>query len=194
MLRMYEQLKKSLDEKVSLTDAEWESFRHSFIPKKMRRRQFLLQEGDVCTRLVFIEKGGLYSYSIDAKGNQRVLQFGFEGFWIADLYSFFTGEASNISIEVLEDCELLMLERSQHDKLLKTIPAYNDYVRILYQNAYVALQLRVENALGLTAEERYSRFLGQYSKLMNRVPLHLIASYLGISAETLSRVRSKMAG
>lgn len=191
---MYEQLKKSVDEKVSFTDAEWEVFRHSFIPKKMRKRQFLHQEGDICSRLVFIEKGGLYSYSIDAKGNQRVLQFGFEGWWIADLYSFFTGEPSKITIEVLEDCELLLLESSQHEMLLKTIPAYNDYVRILYQNAYVALQQRVENALGLSAEERYIRFLGQYAELMNRVPLHLIASYLGISAETLSRVRSKIAG
>ena len=191
---MFEQLYKSIHENVSLSDEEWERCKVSFSPKKMRRRQFLLQEGDVCRRIAFIEKGALYSYSTDKKGNQHVIQFGFEGWWIADLYSYFNNEPSSLNIEVLEDCELLLIDRVQHEKLLQEVPEYGRYTRIIFQNAFVALQRRIENALGLTAEEKYSRLIAQNPEFINRVPLHLIASYLGVSPETLSRIRALLAG
>ena len=191
---MFEQLYESLHENVSLTDKEWELCKTSFSPKKMRKGKFLLQEGDVCRRIAFIEKGALYSYSTDKKGNYHVIQFGFDGWWIADLYSYFNNEPSSINIEVLEDSELLLIDRVQHERLLNEIPAYGKYTRIIFQNAFVALQRRIESALGLTAEEKYSRLIEQSHQFMNRVPLHLIASYLGVSPETLSRVRAQMAG
>lgn len=190
---MYEQLYKSLHLHVELTDSEWEKCKHSFIPKKMRKRMFMLQEGDICTRLAFIEKGALYSYSTDEKGTQHVMQFGFEGWWIADLYSFLTGDVSRLAIEVLEDCEILLIDKENHQDLEDTIPAFNKYNRILYQNALISLQQRIDNTLGLTAEEKYIRFLNTYPTCMDRVPQHLIASYLGISPETLSRVRGHLA-
>lgn len=154
---------------------------------------FLLQQGDICTRLAYIEKGALFSYSTDEKGNQHVMQFGFEGWWIADLYSFLTNEESKLTIEVLEDCELLMIDRSKHDELLETSPAYNTYQRTLFQNAFVALQRRMDDTLGLPAEEKYTRFLKHYPFCLERVPQHLIASYIGVSQETLSRVRAHLA-
>jgi CRP-like cAMP-binding protein len=118
------------------------------------------------------------------------MQFGFDGWWIADLHSFFTETPSTLNIEVLEDAELLLIDRKNHEELLKEIPAYERYQRIIIQNAYVALQQRVENALGRTAEERYSRLIERSPQFMNRVPLNLVASYLGMSPATLSRVRS----
>ena len=121
------------------------------------------------------------------------MQFAFEGFWISDLYSFFTREESKLNIEALEECELLLLDQEQHDYLLKNVRQYETYVRILYQNAYVALQQRLEGTIGLTAEEKYSHLVDQYSTIVNRVPQHLIASYLGITPETLSRIRKQMA-
>ncbi|MDZ7691992.1 MAG: Crp/Fnr family transcriptional regulator [Balneolaceae bacterium] len=187
---MFEQLKKSVLEHASLSDEEWELCKNNFRPKRMLKRQFLLQEGDVCRQLTFVEKGALYSYSVDSKGNQHVLRFAFDGWWIADLQSFFTGNPSTLNIEVLEDSELLVLDRRNHEKLLQEIPVYERYHRIILQNAYVALQQRVENALGLTAEEKYARLIEYSPEFMNRVPLNLVASYLGISPETLSRVRS----
>lgn len=191
---MFEQLYQSIHENVTLTDEEWEQCKNSFRPKRMLKRQFLLQEGDVCRQIAFIEKGALYSFSVDDKGTRNVMQFGFDGWWIADLHSFFTETPSTLNIEVLEDAELLLIDHKNHEKLLKEIPAYERYQRIIIQNAYVALQQRVENTLGRTAEERYSRLIERSPQFMNRVPLNLVASYLGMSPETLSRVRSNYGG
>lgn len=191
---MYQVLKESIEEHVSLSDEEWEILKNNFRPKRMLKRQFLLQEGGVCRELAFIEKGALYSYTVDSKGNQHVIRFAFEGWWMANLQSFFTGNPTTLNIEVLEDSELLMLDRKNHEKLLDEIPAYERYHRIIVQNAYVALQQRAENALGLTAEEKYRRLIEQNPEFMNRVPLNLVASYLGMSPETLSRVRSNFGG
>ncbi len=189
---MYEVLLKSIAEKVESTVEELQICKSYFTPKKLRRRQFLLQEGDICNRLAFVEKGSLYSYSVDEKGVQHVIQFAFEGWWIADLYSFFTMEPSRLSIEALEDSELLLLDREQHNNLLKNVPKYETYTRIIYQNAYVALQRRIEGTLGLSAEEKYTRLLEQFPAILNSVPLHLIASYLGVTPETLSRIRKQL--
>lgn len=190
---MFELLIKSIQDKVPSSEEDLHLCKTYFTPKKLRRKQFLLQEGDVCNRMAFVEKGALYSYTTDAKGGQRVMQFAFEGFWISDLYSFFTREESKLNIEALEDCELLLLDHEQHENLLKNVRQYETYIRILYQNAYVALQQRLEGTIGLTAEEKYSHLVDQYSTIVNRVPQHLIASYLGITPETLSRIRKQMA-
>ncbi len=187
---MFERLKESLYEHVELTDEEWELCKNSFRPKRMLKRQFLLQEGDICRDLTFVEKGALYSYSMDSKGNQHVIRFAFDGWWMANLESFFTNTPTRLNIEVLENSELLVLDKNNHEKLLEEIPSYERYHRIIIQNAYVALQQRVENALGLTAEEKYARLIEQSPEFLNRVPLNLVASYLGVSPETLSRVRT----
>lgn len=191
---MYEQLFASIHEIVSLTDEEWELCKNNFRPKRMLKRQFLLQEGDVCRELAFVEKGALYSYSVDSSGNKHVIRFAFDGWWMANLHSFFTEKPTRLNIEVLEESELLVLDRKNHEKLFEKIPAYERYHRIILQNAYVALQQRVENALGLTAEEKYARLIEQNPEFMNRVPLNLVASYLGMSPETLSRVRGNFSG
>lgn len=191
---MFDQLYKSIHQHVALSDEQWEMCKNSFRSKRMLKRQFLLQEGDVCRQLTFVEKGALYSYSVDSKGNQHVLRFAFDGWWIADLQSFFTEKPSTLNIEILEDSKLLVLDRQKHDKLLHEIPAYERYHRIILQNAYVALQQRVENGLGRTAEEKYARLIEYSPEFMNRVPLNLVASYLGISPETLSRVRGNFSG
>ncbi|WP_069131207.1 Crp/Fnr family transcriptional regulator [Rhodohalobacter halophilus] len=189
---MYEQLYNSIHEHVTLSEEEWELCKASFIPKRMRKRQFLLQSGDVCRRLAFIEKGALFSYSLDENGNQNVIQFGFEGWWIADLYSFLTDEPSELNIEVLEESELLMIDRDQNNELMEKVPAFANYNRILFQNAFVALQRRIKNTIGLSAEEKYTRFLEDYPQTKERVPQHLIASFLGMTPETLSRVRRSL--
>lgn len=189
---MFDQLYKSIHQHVSLSDEEWELCKHNFRPKRMLKRQFLLQEGDVCRNLTFIEKGALYSYAVDPRGNQNVLRFAFEGWWMANLQSFFTDEPSTLNIEVLEDSELLILDRKNHEMLLDEIPAYERYQRIMFQNAYVALHQRVENALGLEAIEKYARLISHNPEFMNRVPLNLVASYLGVTPETLSRVRNNI--
>ncbi len=189
---MFSELKKNLGQQISLTDDEFERVRRYFVPKKLRRRQFLLELGDVCTRMAFVSKGALFSYSTTEKGSINVVQFAFESWWMADLYSFFTQEPSKLTIEALEDCELLLLKADRLEPLLAEVPAVESYLRILYQNAYVALQRRMEETIGLTAEQRYTRFLERDGQLLLRVPQHLIASYLGVTPETLSRIRKQV--
>jgi CRP-like cAMP-binding protein len=189
---MFHQLHKTLVSKISVSDAEFEIVKTFFKPKKLRKKQFLLQEGDICYRLAFVEKGSLYSYSTDGKGIQHVIQFAFDGWWIADLYSYLTGEKSLYRIEALENCELLILDQEDEKELIRQFPRYEVYTKILYQNAYVALQRRLEATLGLSAEEKYSRLMDNYPSLSERVPQHLLASYLGITPETLSRIRKQI--
>jgi CRP-like cAMP-binding protein len=189
---MFEQIYKNINQHVTLTEEEWDLCQNSFKPKKMRKSQFLLQEGDISRSMAFIEKGGLYSYSVDENGTQHVMQFGFEGSWIGNMQSFFTDSPSTIDIKVLEDCELLLIGQNKHRKLLDNIPCYSHYMRVIVQQEIVAMQRRVENALGLTAEKKYKRLLANNPEFLNRAPQHLVASYLGISPETLSRVRGQM--
>ena len=189
---MYEVLTRSLLGKASFSDEDLQKCKNHFVAKKIRKRQNVLREGEVCLNTVFIERGSLYSYTIDDKGIQHVIQFGFEGWWISDLFSFLTGEPSKMNIETLEESEVLFLDRQEHFNLLSEVPKYETYSRILFQDAYVALQRRVSSTIGLTAEEKYQRLVNQYHSFINRVPLHLIASYLGVSPETLSRIRKQM--
>jgi CRP-like cAMP-binding protein len=189
---MFEKLLASFREKLPATEIDAGILASYFQPKKLRKRQFLLQEGDVCNRVAFVESGSLYSYAIDDKGVQRVFQFAFEGWWISDLYSFFTQEPSRLSIEAMEDCSLFILDRDSHYRMLAEMPAYETYTRILYQKAYIALQQRMEGTLGLTGEEKYLRLLDQFPSIFQKVPLQLIASYLGVTPETLSRIRKNL--
>jgi CRP-like cAMP-binding protein len=189
---MYGQLAKSIGEKVVLTTEEFELCKTFFIPKKIRKKQTLLLEGDVCTYNAFIEKGVLRSYTIDDKGNEHIVQFGFEGWWITDLSSYLTGTNSTYTIEAVEDSELLLLTASAREELMVQVPAFERYQRLLLQNAYIALQARVNSALNATAEEKYLRLTASYPNIIARVPQHMVASYLGLTPETLSRIRKQI--
>ncbi|HEX8657069.1 MAG TPA: Crp/Fnr family transcriptional regulator [Hymenobacter sp.] len=188
---MYEVLQQSLAKEIDLTAEEWAKVQAYFIPKKLRKNQFLLQEGDVARHSAFVEKGALYSYSTDDKGAKHVVQFALEGSFIGDMFSMLTGEPSKLNIEAFEDCELLLLTLENREKLMAEVPRFETYFRLLIERAYVALLRRVEGTVGRTAEERYANLLETRPHLLNRLPQHLIASYLGITRETLSRIRSQ---
>ena len=190
---MFELLQKGINEKVSLTEEEFDFCKTLFIPKKLRKKQYLLQEGDVCRYTSFVEKGMLRMFTVDEKGNEPILQFSSEGWWVADLYSFLTDEPSNYNIEALEDCELLLITKESWDILLEKIPAFERYFRILIQNSLIATQRRLMSSISETAEEKYIKLTNNFPGCIQRVPQHMIASYLGITRETLSRVRSQMA-
>lgn len=190
---MFEVLFQKLDEKIQLTEEEKQLCKSSFAPKKLRRRQYILQEGDVCKYVAFVEKGMLRSYSIDDKGNEHIMQFAFEGWWIADQYSFLTGEPAVYTIDALEDAELLLLSKQAEEELLLKIPKFERYFRLLLQNSLIATQRRLIASLSQSAEERYQQLIAGCPTIPQRVPQHMMASFLGITPETLSRIRRQVA-
>lgn len=189
---MFQFFHKKVTKTISITDEEFEFAKTLFLPKKLRKKHFLLQEGELCKYTAFVEKGLLRSFTIDEKGNEHILQFSLNGWWIADLYSFFTEEPSDFNIESLEDSELLLITKPSWDILLKEVPAFERYFRILIQNNLIVTQKRLLGSFSETAEEKYRKLLRDFPDIVQRVPQHMVASYLGITRETLSRIRRQM--
>ncbi|WP_336518261.1 Crp/Fnr family transcriptional regulator [Pollutibacter soli] len=189
---MYEVFFRSFNERVSLTKEEEEFVKQFLTPKKLRKKQFILQEGDVCKYICFVEKGALKSYSVDANGTESIIQFALEGWTISDLYSFLTAEPATYNIDALEDSELVLISKASHETLLEKLPKYETYIRLQITGAYIALQKRITSVISLPLEERYKNFIALYPNIAQRVPQHMIASYMGLTPETLSRVRKKM--
>lgn len=190
---MFELLHTKLTENAVLTEEEFAYCKTLFLPKKLRKRQYLLQEGEVCKYTAFVEKGMLRTYTVDDKAIEHILQFAQEGWWMADLYSFFTNEPSMFNMEALEDCELLLITKPSWDTLLEKIPTLERFFRILIQNNLIATQRRLIGSFSESAEEQYLKLIQTNPDCVQRVPQHMIASYLGITRETLSRIRSQMA-
>jgi len=189
---MFDHLLKGISDKVSLTDDDIEMLKPFFIPKKLRKRQYILNAGDPCQYITFVEKGMLRSFSVDDEGNEHVIQFATEGSWISDMGSFVSGKEALYNIEALEDCELLNLTKPSMEELLLRLPVMERFFRILMQNNIVALQRRLLAYMSLSAEEKYLKLLEVAPQIMNRASQQHIASYLSITPETLSRVRKKV--
>src|SRR5688572_28958689 len=187
---MFELLHKKFQEKISLTNDEFNYCKTLFLPKKLRKRQYLLQEGDVCKYQAFVEKGILRSYTIDEKGTEHILQFASEGWWMADLASYLTGEPSPFNMEALEEAGVLLISKPSWDEAMEKVPQLERYFRVLIQNHLIATQKRLMQSLTETVEAKYKRFAEAYPSCVQRVPQHMIASYLGVTRETLSRLRS----
>lgn len=190
---MFELLQKKISENIALTEEEFDFCKTLFLPKKLRKRQYLLQEGDICKYTAFVSKGILRTYTVDNKGNEHILQFSMEGWWVSDLYSFLTNELSLYNIDALEDVELLLITKASWDLLLEKVPKFERHFRILLQNNLIATQKRLMGSLSESAEEKYTKLITSFPGCLQRVPQHMIASYLGITRETLSRIRGQLA-
>lgn len=189
---MYELFFQEFNKKVTLTQEEQDIIRQHLMPKKLRKKQYLLQEGDVCKFIAFVEKGALRQYSLDENGNERIIQFALEGWTISDLYSFLTNEIASYHIDALEDSELVLIGKSAHEELLQKVPKYETYTRLQITGAYIAMQKRLTSIISSSLEERYSSFTALYPNIVQRVPQHMIASYMGLQPETLSRIRRRI--
>jgi CRP-like cAMP-binding protein len=189
---MYEIFFQKFNEKVPLTAEEEADIKKYLSPKKLRKKQYLLQEGDVCKNIAFVEKGALRAYSVDDTGSDHIIQFALEGWTISDLYSFLTGEQATYNIDALEDSELVLISKSAHEQLLKEVPKYETYTRLQITGAYIAMQKRITSIISLPLEERYNNLTSMYPNIVQRVPQHMIAAFMGLTPETLSRVRRKI--
>lgn len=191
---MHEVLLKNIAAFIELTDKEIEYFLSLLVPKKLRRRQYHVQAGELCRYEAYVLKGILRQYYIDDSGAEHTISFAMEDWWISDMYGFITGNPSLTNIEAIEECELILIEKNNFEKLLLNIPKFERFFRIKLQRAFVAHQRRIIENMSMPALQRYLHFVEQYPSLEQRVPQKLIASYLGITPESLSRVRKQLAG
>ena len=189
---MYERYFQHFNEKVPLTEDEQEFIKNYLTVKKLRKRQYLLQEGDVCKCVAFVEKGVLRLYRVNEDGSEHIVAFALEGFFITDLYSFLTNETSTYNIDAIEDSELVLITRSASDELRKLSPKYQEFIFQSTSEAYIQSEKRITSTISLNLEERYKELTANYPDIIQRIPQHMVASYMGLNPETLSRVRKRI--
>jgi CRP-like cAMP-binding protein len=187
---MFAEIDRFVARYIHLSEEE-STFFHSLLKhRQLKKRSFLLQEGEICDFEAFILKGCIRSYYLDQEGVETILLFAVEDWWVSDLTSFAERTPSNLFIETLEDCELLFIDYTGKALLFEKIPAFEHMFRLLVQRSLGVLQQRLYGVLSQTAEERYLQFLEKYPLIAQRVPQHQIARYIGVSPEFLSKVRS----
>ena len=163
----------------------------TFQPKKLRKKQYFLQEGDVSKYVGFIVKGAMRQYSVDEKGTEHIVHLLIENYWANDRESSIMLTPSKYNIDAWEDTELLITTRAEMIDLMEKIPALVQMTRLMDERNAIANQRRLSSTISNTAEKRYEEFAAHHPQFIQRFPQHLIASFLGITKETLSRIRKQ---
>jgi CRP-like cAMP-binding protein len=179
---------------IHLEVAEIEIFTSCLQYKFIKRKQHLLNYGDVCKHSAFVTSGCLRGYTVDKHGNEHVLSFAPADWWMADMYSLISQRPGTLTLEALEDTETILLSKSNQENLYREIPKFERFFRILTENSLVANQQRIIDNMSLTAEERYGLFCTRYPTLIHHLPLKQIASYIGVTPEFFSRMRAGSLG
>jgi CRP-like cAMP-binding protein len=172
-----------------LTEGELQLIKSKFHPKRMRKKQYFLQEGDVCKYIAFIVHGSARMFSVDDKGDEHIVRFALESWWLGDTESFNLLTPSRYNIEILEDSEMLIISVADAVDLRDQNQPFNLTIRAMDKQLSIATQKRIHAAISMTAEERYEDLANTYPQFLQRFSQSMIASYLGLSPETLSRIR-----
>jgi len=176
---------------LSLTSAEEELIKAAFKPKKLKKKEYFLQGGEVCRHSAFIVKGAMRQYSVDEKGIEHVVHLYIENYWASDRESMIMLSPSVFNIDAWEDTEMLMVTRAEMLELIAKIPAIGEMLRLMDERNAIANQRRLNAAISSTAERRYEEFVRDHPQFIQRFPQYLIASFLGITRESLSRIRKR---
>ncbi|MFD1601929.1 Crp/Fnr family transcriptional regulator [Flavobacterium artemisiae] len=179
-------IKKFIDLDSSEIDIIESSLRNS----QIKRKDHVLQEGQICNTMYFVVKGCMRQYIINPKGTEQTLQFGVENWWITDYLSYHNHTPSHFYIQAVETTEVIAIEKSTLESILVQIPSLEKYFRIVAQKAFGAAQMRIKFLFTMSAEERYNHFKNQQPDFVQRVPQYMLASYLDFSAEFMSKIRS----
>jgi CRP/FNR family transcriptional regulator, anaerobic regulatory protein len=175
---------------IALEPSEIDTLRTCLTISKVKKKEHLLQEGQICNTLYFILKGCARQYIINPKGTEQTLQFAVENWWITDYLSYHNTTPSHFYIQTVENCELIAIEKGTLESLLIEIPKLERYFRIVSQKSFGAAQMRIKFLFTMSAEERYHHFKNQNPEFVQRVPQYMLASYLDFSAEFMSKIRA----
>lgn len=187
----YSLLFNNFSKYISLTKSEQEYVSSLLEYKKIESKKFLLKEGDVCKHSAFVIDGCLRGYTIDKNGFEHVLSFAPKDWWIGDLYSLLSQKPGILNIEAIVDTEVILLSKSNQEKLYTKIPKFERFFRIITENSLISYQQRLIDNMSLTATERYLKFCKTYPTLINNIPQKQIAAYIGVTPEFLSKLRAK---
>lgn len=190
----YAVLRDNINKTINLkiNDEEFQAICNIMTPKSLKRNKLFIQEGNYSDEVHFITKGACYAFDVDDKGDKHAFQFSIEEHWIGDLYSFFSGNLGIYSAETIEHTDFLVIKKKDFEELCDNYPIFNRFFRILIQNAFVALQYRLVKSQTASAIDRYKEFLQKNPHLVQRIPQYLIASYLGIKPQSLSRIKKEI--
>ncbi|CAM1366454.1 Crp/Fnr family transcriptional regulator [Tenacibaculum xiamenense] len=177
---------------VDISDEHLHQFVNYFDMVSIKKKEFLLKQGDICNFEGFIIKGCFRLFTIDEKGNEHTLYFGIKNWWVTDLNSFLNKTPATFTIQALEDSEVLLINRKNKNKSFEQIPAIEKMFRVMTQKSHVALEQRMIRNISTTADQRYIEFISKYPQIAERLTNIQIASYLGISHEFLSKIRRKI--
>lgn len=182
-----------ISNKAAVTEEQIKELKKFLVSKKIQKGSVLLSKGETCKHSFFVEKGLLRFYSIDKEGKEHIVQFAPENWFITDRGSVFFNEPSDYYIDAFEDSQVVVIDEKFMKAALEISPQFREYNETILQNHIRHLQNRINLLIGATAEERYLNFIKLYPDLSLRVPQWMIASFLGITPESLSRVRKELA-
>jgi len=185
---MQAKLREHIEEIVSLTDDEFAFVLSHFSFRKVKKHQFLIQEGDPVNYSYFVASGLLKLSHTDANDKEHILHFAMEDWWVSDYKAYFNRTKATMSLDCLEDAGVFCLSLADSEKLFAGLPKMEHFFLKKSHFGYIASQQRVLSLLSTSAQERYEQLLIQYPSLIQRVNKSLLASYLGVSRETLSRL------
>lgn len=189
---MTQLLKKKIKELIPVDDKELPIIDDFFKYKTLDKGDFLFRDGDAVNHATFVNSGLFRTYIIDEHGTEHILQFALPGWWTGDLGSFISGTITKFNVEALENSEVLIISKESWNELLDQAPFYLDYHRKLLERGLVATQNRLLETFSTDASHKYQQLLETFPDILQRVPQYMIASYLGMSRETLSRVRKHL--
>lgn len=181
---------RNIAKHIALTPAEQAHFVSLLIPKKIKKKQFLLREQDVCRHSAFVTQGCLRGYTVDTNGFEHILQFAPPDWWIADMYSLIAQQPGSLNIDALEETELLLLSKKDQEQLYLEVPKFERFFRIITENSLVTNRQRLLDNLSLSAQQRYDLFCQRYPSLINCLPQKQIAAYIGVTPEFLSKMKA----
>lgn len=185
----YQLLRDNIEKRVNLSEEAWSRLAGSLTSQTLKKREVWLKAGEVTDAMGFVLSGCLRTFYTDEKTHEHIVQFAFEDWWAGDLMSFITQEPASYTIDALEETTICFICKADYEQLLLDFPVYERFFRLLIQNAYVAGQARMIAVMSKNAEQRYNDLVRKYPQLEMRVAQLQIASYLGITAEALSRIK-----